>query len=1534
MKSFRRRTWFLVSGGTFAAILIALFVHSFVLSVNAVVDSSYTIRILEITDPTSTASLALDANDKYPKSELDGLQGLANVKIDTMTMKRFVSLRDDWDGKYDAVYIGKGAFNKKKVNSTGSSTPDERIAAHKTTSVENDITKLKAKEITDYYISKGLNVILREETFTQQNTKDTQGVLYETFNPYRTATRTNITFLKDKAALDTFTTEVKAGNWSKMGTLKQRPRLTLTSKPANYSENPTEVFESGDKLDFSIRLDNIPDLTQVRIKLYINVDSSLPVTEDNVVVSKEITSPSDTLSYTLPSTFSGPLYWRIEISTLSGLKDFDTGNILYKGVKPEIKVLQIMPAGKTESDLLSTTNKNMKAAYLNNPDYYKLIITPHDMTWFNNYIAENASTTDKTSGLNGNFDMVVFGFLDMYDRATTPMLSKASADAVKAFAEETKQSLMLTHDTIFREVDYITSTTELDPYPESTTNGVKNYNYWSSYFHDMVGQTLPRTYLGGNAVNTSTKVVPVNQGLLTQYPFNLTKAGNDSGRYTVATTHDQFFPLNLERADVIPWYNISGSERDTDDSYNHFYTYSVGNITFSGTGHTSKGFPDWEQMLFVNTMYRAFTGANHAPKINIYTPQDKSTKPSYQDKLTVSYAATDLDLKDKDLLTSINISKLIDKEKGTYVSVDTMKETTVKSGATFSHTFNNPLHEDGTLKIEITAKDKQGALATETITIDVQKVESNLTISRSLSPKTVEKGEPSIITYNVKPNSIPASAVEQGDQGVQNLEISDIQYSEVFPSKLEFSNLSSLGLTQSGTPASGYTLTKNLGKLTYHLSADGLTYVPDLAEGITFTVKAVPTEKVAHYQLDNSILSFEDLHSMQTAATTPVLTDSTKIYNTINSISNEFVAFILGDTSINSAQTNGRMAVGGNAQFSSYRLNRPNGVGSNALIVGGNFIFDSSNGASITGDVVYGGTSQVSQNNTATKVTPGKIINFNETGEYLQLQSKTLASLASNGSVDNLSFVGSHSDLNIFDVKPGSSNDVLLNNVKINAPQNSTVIINVYGENISIRGGFDLTNIQNNHIVLNFPEAKILSIRDVAVKATILAPLANVQFDSGNIYGTLIAKELHTNNGGTLNSGLFDGTLPPVVVATPTPIPAPVLPRVTMKFDTLSFDSIVKVMCVTLVPARISINTSLNMDPLATYLPVDINKETTTFKWESLNPGIATISDTGIVRGIAEGTAEIKLTVTDISGKTVTDSADVEVMTPELNISGPKTVLINTSAEYVASYNTANDNVKEYKWSIKEGDDNAAGAKLSEDASGTLKDHATLAADKSGEVTLMVVAITDAYPDGTAPKEYKVTFTNTVREIAIWGPNSVHVDEKIELTIKVELPEDADPADYKWELLDKGGEYVEKIDKPNTSIIELKGLKITATDHPVVIKASLIGAPADHPVEAIWNVTVGSGLTDLSLPDTLSIKLGTEHDLFRNDLGVFPTTMTIKDVEGKLLWSTSDPAVVKLTGEGVITGKTKGTAQITVTSKENSSITDTIQVTVTNEDRY
>lgn len=1587
MKLFRRRTWFLVSGGIVAALIITLSIHYGVLSVNAV-DTSYTINILEITDPTSTASLAPDTNDKFPRSELDDLQGAAHIKIDTMTMKRFVSMRDNWDGQYDAVYIGKGAYSKTRVNTSDSSSQDARKAAHKTINVENDLTLLKAKEITDYYVKKGLNVILREETFTDQKSNGTEGVLYETFTPYRTSARPNVIFLKNKDALDAWTAGIKNGSSPQMAALKQRPRLTITSKPGSYSAGSSKVYQAGDTLTFPVKLDNLPDLrtNPVRIKLYMNVDSSLPMTEETVVATKEVTSLTETLSYTLPSTFSGPLYWRMEISTLAGLKDFDAGNILYQGVKREIKILQIMPAGKTESDLLNT--KNMKAAYLKKTDFYELIITPHDMAWFNNYIAEHASADDRTSGLNGNFDMVVFGFLDMYDRAKTPMLSEAAAQAVMEFAEETKQSLMLTHDTIFRDKDA--------PYPESANN----LNYWSYYFHDMVGQALPRTYLGGSAINTSTKVVPVNQGLMTQYPFNLDKDGTPATRYNVATTHDQFFPLNLERADVIPWYNISGSERDTDDSYNHFYTYSVGNITFSGTGHTSTGFPDWEQKLFVNTMYRAFIGANHAPKITVYSPQDKSTKPSYHDKLTVSYSATDLDLKDKELVTDITIRKWVgDKQTGTYVQVDAMDQKTVLSGETVTHTFNNPLHENGELQIEITARDKQGALDSKIITVNVEKVQANLSISRSLSKDKVERGESFTITYTVTPKPIPALSL---DLASKEPVISDVQYSEVFPPNLKFSDLAAGGFKQSGDEGSGYTITKELGKFAYKLSPDGLTYVPDAPKEISFTIKAIATTK-QDYTLDNSKLSYVDLHAEQeelgtatpgntaTATATPVPQASqtpvpTQVVRVPPlGVAKDFSLFIRGNID-RTGGIEGTIAAGGNVTTSS------SGIASgftgdphtlDALIVGGNLNISND---SVNGNVIVGGTASIANNvHIKGDLKQGNPIDFASEFNYLKQQSDALASLPDNGQSKRYDWgetlLKGTQATNIFTI----NGQTITNTVGIDVPKGSTVILNVTGANATLKNtsfvfcssnrtiedykyGMDGCKVadkysnseleqQRSKVLYNFynktngtiDAATTLTINGIAMEGTVLAPRSAIEFNSGNVYGNIIGASL--NGGGTPMNVKFSGetglpqptapaasptiapTSTPTATPSPTPSPTatPVPERVTLDFAELSFTAYVKMDALTLTGATIRVNTPLNMDVLKEITPADAS--TPKLTWESLNQDIATISDTGVVWGVAPGTATIRLTAVDAAGRTFIASADVIVKAPKLSISGPTDSYVGTPTNYLASYDTVNDTVDHFEWVIKEGS-NTAGAVLTVDPAFPLSDHASLMARKSGQVTLIAIAKTKAFKDGTPPEEVKVTFTNPVREIDITGPDKVNVDDKITLKVVVLQPLDADPAKYDWTLEADGRQYVKKIDSStNSSETELWGLKITDLNKPVVVKASLKDAPADHPVEATFNVTVGTRLEGLILRDPIDIRVGTTRDLFNNDLSVFPASIKPEDLSGKLTWSSSN-AVVSVTEEGVITGLVKGSAQITVASTENPQIKVTATVNVINEDRY
>ena len=67
-------------------------------------------------------------------------------------------------------------------------------------------------------------------------------------------------------------------------------------------------------------------------------------------------------------------------------------------------------------------------------------------------------------------------------------------------------------------------------------------------------------------------------------------------KLTLQTTHNQYFGLDLEQPDLIPWYNIrensiaaanQDSGRTVGDARNHYYMYTKGNVTYSGAGHTS-----------------------------------------------------------------------------------------------------------------------------------------------------------------------------------------------------------------------------------------------------------------------------------------------------------------------------------------------------------------------------------------------------------------------------------------------------------------------------------------------------------------------------------------------------------------------------------------------------------------------------------------------------------------------------------------------------------------------------------------------------------------------------------------------------------------------------------------------------------------------------------------------------------------------------------------------------------------------------------
>ena len=123
---------------------------------------------------------------------------------------------------------------------------------------------------------------------------------------------------------------------------------------------------------------------------------------------------------------------------------------------------------------------------------------------------------------------------------------------------------------------------------------------------------------------TTTKVAQVNEGCITQYPYQITET------ITIGSTHGQYWALNMEDEDVVVWYTLTSHNSDHDsrsryysvtekDAENNYYIYSKNNITYSGAGHSAMNTSSAvaERKLFVNTVIKAIAGGNMTPAVTV-----------------------------------------------------------------------------------------------------------------------------------------------------------------------------------------------------------------------------------------------------------------------------------------------------------------------------------------------------------------------------------------------------------------------------------------------------------------------------------------------------------------------------------------------------------------------------------------------------------------------------------------------------------------------------------------------------------------------------------------------------------------------------------------------------------------------------------------------------------------------------------------------------------------------------------------------------
>jgi len=241
----------------------------------------------------------------------------------------------------------------------------------------------------------------------------------------------------------------------------------------------------------------------------------------------------------------------------------------------------------------------------------------------------------------------------------------------------------------------------------------------------------------------------------------------------------------------------------------------------------------------------------------------------------------------------------------------------------------------------------------------------------------------------------------------------------------------------------------------------------------------------------------------------------------------DFNLFVLEDLTQPSSDTQGKVAVGHDANLGGYSIGDQLPANSgDVLIVGNNLTYTS--GSVLNGNVVYGNSTNLPHNAVSISGTlsQGYPIDFAAAKTYLENLSTTLGAYTVNGTVTmqwgGLKLTGTDPFLNVFAVNGSDLSSA--NDFQINVPNGSVVLVNINGTNVSWMGGLTVNGTAIYNVLYNFYEATNLSISGIDIRGTILAPFADLNFPSGVVNGQVIVKSM--SGSGQFNLTLFQGNIP------------------------------------------------------------------------------------------------------------------------------------------------------------------------------------------------------------------------------------------------------------------------------------------------------------------------------------------------------------------------------------------------------------------------
>ncbi len=333
----------------------------------------------------------------------------------------------------------------------------------------------------------------------------------------------------------------------------------------------------------------------------------------------------------------------------------------------------------------------------------------------------------------------------------------------------------------------------------------------------------------------------------------------------------------------------------------------------------------------------------------------------------------------------------------------------------------------------------------------------------------------------------------------------------------------------------------------------------------------------------------------------------------------------------------------------------------------------------------------------------------------------------------------------------------------------------------------------------------------------------------------------------------------------------------------------------TLNKTALTLNNGKTATLTATVGPTNANNKTV--KWTTSNSAVATVSSTGVVKGLKRGTATITATAADGSGKKAACKVTVTKLVTSLTLN--KTVLPlqpKKTEKLTATVSPSDADNKTVKWTTS----NSAVATVNSNGKVTAKGKGTAiikatAADGSGKNAACKVTVVTPKKSVSSVTLKKTSLTMQVGKTEI-----------LKVTVK---PTNAVIKNVIWTSSNTKVATVDS--KGKVKAIGKGTATITAT------AADGSGKNAACKVTVVKKIV--TGVTIKCKANTVKVK-----KTLTLTATVQPTNADIKDVT----WKSSNTKVATVDSNGKVRGIKKGTVTITATAKDGSGKKATMKVTV------